>query len=293
MDGALSNEERFFAQWEDNGINAINEMATLIYKNMDGTDLWIFHKNRFVPSIGGCVIQYVRVWMNGVEHIYVAGSLDTPNKVVQYGPFILNISQLSNNIVTDPYLEMSISWESIPQGVETLSGGFGLVLKRASLSEEAYWQSTIGISVDGFTEAGRPWGITRRHLEAMSKLRPPSISIPQDQFPMPHPSIDRDGDGIDEDAAIQDLTPSELEDLLRTSLNTLDSCPDTFLRLEDTSLPSVRAVTSRPDDPTPSYMIGLPRNPPPGNDSNPSTDLPSPISKRVQMYVDPLRLSGS
>jgi hypothetical protein len=297
MDGSLSDNERFFAQWEDNGQDAINEMATIVYKNIDGTDIWVFHKNRFVPSIGGCVIQYVRVWANGVEHLYSAGNMTQQNTVVQYGPLILNIAQLSSDVVSGgPYLELSINWESLPEGVESLSGGFGLVLKRASLSPDSYWQSTIGVSVDGFTEAGRPWGITRRHLEALAKLRPPSIALPEEEFPMPKPNIDRDGDGIDEDLLVNRLTESELEELLRTSINTVDSCEFTFTRLTDNNLPPRRFIVLRPDDPTPSYIIGRPRQPRTTPTPIPSTEsaesIKSPISQRVQLYIDPLRLSS-
>jgi hypothetical protein len=288
-DGTLSNEERFIALWEDNGPNALKEMATLIYQNIDGTDLWIFHKNKLVPSIGGCVIQYVRVWMNGVEHLYVAGSLPNANTVVQYGPFILNMFQSSSEQAGN-FLELGISWESIPGGLKTLSGGFGLVMKRAALNSNYHWRSSIGVTVDGFTEAGKPWGITRRHLEALTKLRPSSLTLPEDPFPMPSPAF-HDGEAHDEAGTNpEDLSDSELADLLETGPNLTQTCEETFNRVINTGLPAVTTRPPRPDDPMDdpnnNYIVGVNRGRFTGSPL-------APLKDRVQLYVDPLRLSGS
>jgi hypothetical protein len=288
-DGTLSNAERFIALWEDNGPNALKEMATLIYQNIDGTDLWIFHKNKLVPSIGGCVIQYVRVWMNGVEHLYVAGSLPNANTVVQYGPFILNLFQSSNEQAGN-FLEMGISWESIPAGLKTLSGGWGLVLKRAALNPDYHWSSPIGVTVDGFTEAGKPWGITRRHLEALTRLRPSSLALPEDPFPMPSPAFHEGEDHEEAGSNPDDLSDSALSELIETGPNLTNTCEETFNRVTDPNLPGLTFRPARVDDPMDdpdgNYIVGVNRGRFTGSPL-------APLKDRVQLYVDPLRLSGS
>ena len=185
---SAGSEPVFVAEWDDNDINQMNEMLTLQFSR-PGSDLWVFHKNKYFKSgsAEGCVIEYVRVWHNGMNLIYRASDLPTGLFTVSFGQTDLILSVERDSF--GERMDLSFSFNSV-SNINSLGGGYGVVLKRALLnSPDFYWSSGSAPGVDGFGLAGAPFGISRSDLEMMTSIKPAPASYDNEPDPMVTPEF--------------------------------------------------------------------------------------------------------
>jgi len=144
------------AEWDDNDINQMNEMLTLQFSR-PGSDLWVFHKNKYFKSgsAEGCVIEYVRVWYNGMNLMYRASDLPAGVFSVSFGGTVLNFSVQRDSL--GERIALAVDFDNL-SNINSLGGGYGLVLKRVLLASNGnprfYWASGSAPGVDGFGLAG-------------------------------------------------------------------------------------------------------------------------------------------
>jgi hypothetical protein len=171
LGNCAGNQERFWAEWDDNGPECINEML-FAYVQTSRYKVEVYHTNEVIPGVGGSVVNNVRVVFanTGESPTQTLYSAVTTSSTINaaYGEIDLQIIPLSFS--GRPFLQMQFGWRQI-NDVEFLGGGVAVVLK-SSITSEGYWSSAEGPDVNGFSLAGSPLGITRADLEAAAQAGP-------------------------------------------------------------------------------------------------------------------------
>ena len=186
---ACSNQqERFWAEWDDNGPNCVNEML-FVYAETTRYKLEVYHTNRLVaipetsPQEFGSVIENIRVifaeeGLSPVTVQYSYANVPAP-RTDWYGELSLQITPVSDQ--GENYLQLQFGWAQI-NDLEFLGGGVGVVLKKV-ISSGGYWSSPTGSNVDGFSLAGSSLNISRDDLEAAAQSGPNTANWNKVIFP--------------------------------------------------------------------------------------------------------------
>lgn len=186
---ACSNQqERFWAEWDDNGPNCVNEVL-FVYAETTRYKLEVYHTNRLVaipetsPQEFGSVIENIRVifaeeGLSPVTVQYSYANVPAP-RTDWYGELSLQITPVSDQ--GENYLQLQFGWAQI-NDLEFLGGGVGVVLKKV-ISSGGYWSSPTGSNVDGFSLAGSSLNISRDDLEMAAQSGPNTANWNKVIFP--------------------------------------------------------------------------------------------------------------
>jgi len=148
----------FLAKWDDNksGASGLNEIRLIDLQTATDT-VKIFYTNKAYNTAK--VVSSIRVELNGNSTNYTTAN--TSSSTVTAGPITMKIVRLGSG--SSAYLIFEAKWDAI-NNVVKFKGALTAILKRMASSKTAYI-GQAGLTFDGFSAAGQPYGLSRASFE--------------------------------------------------------------------------------------------------------------------------------
>jgi Major tropism determinant N-terminal domain len=148
----------FLAKWDDNksGASGFNEIRFIDLQTTTDT-VKIFYTNKAYNTAK--VVSSVRVELNRNSTNYTTANTSTAT--VTAGPITMRIVRVGSG--SGAYLIFEAKWDAI-NNVVKFKGALTAILKRMASSKTAYI-GRAGLTLDGFSAAGQPYGLSRASFE--------------------------------------------------------------------------------------------------------------------------------